>query len=91
MTLHPTTIAAINGVLAEAGFAGAYEALAAENDRLRARDHHFAPLMEALANAQEVIHLSQCKLGDAGGNKVCWKECREATAALDAARREVGR
>ena len=50
-----------------------------------------ARLKVALSNAQEVIHLSFCQAGDAAGNKTCWKECREATAALDAARREVGR
>ena len=49
------------------------------------RAAHFTPLMEALSNAQEVIHLSQCKGGDAGGNKECWKECREARDALKAA------
>ena len=49
------------------------------------RDRHFASLMEALSNAQEVIHLSFCQAGDAGGNKECWKECREAREALKAA------
>ena len=41
-----------------------------------------ARLKVALSNAQEVIHLSQCREGDVGGNKECWKECREARDAL---------
>ena len=54
------------------------------------RAAHFTPLMEALANAQEAIHLSFCQAGDAAGNKACWKECREARDALRAAREATG-
>jgi hypothetical protein len=38
-------------------------------------------LLEALENAQEVIHGTFCRRGDVGGNKECWKECREAREA----------
>ena len=48
-------------------------------------------LVLALANAQEAIHLSFCQAGDASGNKTCWKECREARAALLTAREEAAR
>ena len=43
-----------------------------------------AGLREALSNAQEVIHLSEC-LRPPNRGLPCWKECREARVALKAA------
>ena len=48
------------------------------------RAAHFDQLKEALSNAQEVIHLSQCSRPSNRGQP-CWKECREAHEALLAA------
>ena len=61
-------------------------------ETLEARNAHIAPLMEALSNAQEVIHLQFCVRDWAAGSKEWkaddehWKECTEARAALDAAK-----
>jgi len=44
-----------------------------------------AELTRCLEAAQEVIHLAHCRVGDAGGNTECWKECREATAIISKA------
>ena len=49
------------------------------------RDHHFAPLMEALGNAQDVIHLQFCVPSWSRADDEHWKECREAQAAILAA------
>ena len=46
-------------------------------------------LLYALENAREVVHLAHCKTGDAGGNKECWKECKEARQAIETAREEM--
>ena len=47
------------------------------------------PLMEALRDTREVIHLSYCSRPSNHGLP-CWKECTKATAALLAAKEATG-